>query len=495
MTFNLRRAVLLLLGFVLLVRLVAAATMELMPEEAYYWTYWQHPAAGYFDHPPMVAWVIGLGTALLGDTELGVRLGTILLWLGSSGLLYLLGRAWFDEPAALGAVGLLALSPIYIGTGLFAFPDGPLIFFWLASLVAMTYALRTGKWLWWILAGLAFGAALLSKYTAVLLAGSLGLFLLVTPSQRRWLLRPHPWIALVLGLAVFSPVIYWNAEHQWASFLFQTHRTIDQHSNPLVTVGDFWLMQLLILTPPLAILLAWAVGRALKTWREADQEAARFAVVFALPLFLVFVKASFQTEIHVNWTAPAFLSLLPLVAAHYTQLTGAVARRWRRTMITTGALCLAGMVIAFINFATGFPNGIWYRHIGGWRSVATEVERAEHALEAQTGKAPFILGMDKYNLAAELSFYTHEPEELINVYAVGEPGLGFRYWSELGAFAGAPAVVVLTKTNEHWLGELTAHFDRRDPPRLLEIPNSDRQPRRVYLMNAYDYRVEHQTSP
>ena len=82
-------------------RLWCSGKMELLPEEAYYWTYAQHPALSYYDHPPMVAWTIQLGTALFGDNELGVRMATIILAMGGTILIFLISRIWFGRHTAL----------------------------------------------------------------------------------------------------------------------------------------------------------------------------------------------------------------------------------------------------------------------------------------------------------------------------------------------------------------------------------------------------------
>src|SRR4051795_13251247 len=63
----------------IVLRLVSAAYTPLTFDEAYYWTWSKHLAGGFYDHPPMVAIVIRLGTLIAGDTELGVRLVSILL--------------------------------------------------------------------------------------------------------------------------------------------------------------------------------------------------------------------------------------------------------------------------------------------------------------------------------------------------------------------------------------------------------------------------------
>jgi dolichol-phosphate mannosyltransferase len=142
----------LVIGFVLLtaLRLVLAARTELLPEEAYYWTYTQHPAWSYYDHPPMVAWIIHIGTRLLGHTEAGVRVVNLVLAALGCWLLVSTTRRWFDEAAAIWAGLLFMLTPIFAGAAFMVTPDGPLLFFWLLTLYAITRALagRNGAGDW-----------------------------------------------------------------------------------------------------------------------------------------------------------------------------------------------------------------------------------------------------------------------------------------------------------------------------------------------------------
>ena len=56
-------------------RLIYAGYRELVPDEAFYWVLSRHLSTGYLDHPPMVAYIIKLGTILCGPNELGVRCG------------------------------------------------------------------------------------------------------------------------------------------------------------------------------------------------------------------------------------------------------------------------------------------------------------------------------------------------------------------------------------------------------------------------------------
>lgn len=491
-------------------RLWFGATMELLPEEAYYWTYTQHPALSYFDHPPMVAWVIWAGTAVFGDTELGVRVGTIGLSLGASALLWLLTRLWFGERAGWVAVLVFNLLPIFMAIGILAFPDGPLVFFWLLTAYAVSRAVRirqdesyllAGKarfrhreTAWWLLAGVALGGALLSKYTAVLLGVSVLVFLVMAPRHRTWLRRLPPWLATAVALAAFSIVIVWNAQHDWASFLFQSTRTAGPANHSHVWAMDvtrFWLIQVAILTPVGFGLLSWALARGVRAGWVGREERWNFVAAFALPLFAVFVAASFKTQVHLNWTAPAFATLAMGGAALLVEVWEHISRRqhfWYRWGVTVAAaFSMSLFLLGMVNLRWGLPGFIKYRHAGGWHRLADEVEAVEADLLTETGLEPFVLGADKYNLSAELSFYAHEPEEMINLMALDQPGLGFTYWTDLRQWEGHPAVAVLPHHDESTLALLRAHFDKVDVAHPLTVPALGSQQRSVYVVNCYNY--------
>jgi dolichol-phosphate mannosyltransferase len=497
--------VLALIAVMAILRFWWAQRMELLPEEAYYWTYWKHPALSYFDHPPMVAWVIGLGTFCLGDTEFGTRLGFNLLSLMSTALVYGLGRIWFGRRAGAWAAVLFAVIPLYIGTGLLAFPDGPLIFFWLATMYAVTKAIdplgrnrvllggqhsnNRRAWFWWSMAGVTFGGAMLSKYTAILLGVSLLIFLLMSPAYRHWLRRPQPWVAVVVAFLVFSPVLVWNSQNSWASFIFQTSRTAEIQDDAPEDVAKFWLTQLAILTPVVFVLLGCAAAQGVRSLWKRTGDGWSFAACFSAPLFMVFVYTSFKREVNVNWTAPAFLSLLPVVGAMLAASATSTGHRWRRwaSVFTMGTVIVV-VLLAATSAVFGWPHILHYGGVGGWREFAEKVESAEHDLLRETGQEPFILGMDKYNISALLSFYTREPEEQINTYALGYQGLGFRYWTDLQSFEGKPAIAVLIRTNRAAFATLTTHFQHFDPPVSTEVQSVGEGSHKLYLARCYGYR-------
>jgi dolichol-phosphate mannosyltransferase len=476
-------------------RLWLAGHSELLPEEAYYWMYAKHPAFGYFDHPPMVAWIIKAGTRLLGDTERGVRLVNTLLWVCSCVTLFRTAKIWFGERVAVWSGWLFVVLPIFVGVGFIVTPDGPLVYAWMFTLYAITRALRTGRTGFWLIAGIAFGAALLSKYYALLLAPSLLLFLLRSSKYRFWLRRWQPWAALALGLVVFSPVIHWNAHHDWASFAYQSTRTVAQKGHALVKMADFWAMQLAVLTPVGLAVFAVAAVRGIRRGWLAGDDAWSFATSFSLPLFALFVAASFKTDVHINWTAPAFLSLSMAVATAFLEgVEGKRRKLWRAGVWTIAILSISMMILGHTILATGEPKLLAYSRAGGWRELATQVEEARRALATQTGLEPFIIGADKYNIAAEMGFYLHRPDECVNLLAVGGEGMSYRHWTKLRDFDGRPAIAVLFSQKERTLTQLRSYFDHVDVPAVAPVGTHGKKWQAVALVNCYGYRSA-QASP
>lgn len=478
-----RHRLLVLVLLAMLARLVAMAQMPLVPEEAYYWMYAQQPNLSYYDHPPMVAWVIALGTALFGHTELGVRFVGQALMLASAVLLYRFGRAWFGRAAGLCAAVLLLVLPLYYATGFIATMDAPLLFFWLLCMVGVTGALKHGRPSGWYLAGAALGGALLSKYTGVFLAVGAVAAVVVYAPWRRHLRTIHPYLGLLLAGAIFAPVIYWNATHGWASFRFQfIDRFGDAPLNPRLML-TFAGIQVLALTPLLLWRLVADAPRLARhgRWRRP---AWIITMAFSAPLLAVMAAKALRYNIHLNWTLPALLPLLPAVSYLFiarARLATTAARRlwWSRQLAWTAggsALAVIGAML-FLVIARAHHNPI--SAFGPWEELAAIVEEYEDRIEHETGHEPLVVGMDKYRLASVLAFYRgpmefdYEPSDFTtSQWLVGAEGLGFAYWSKMDEWRGMDCIVVADARETDLLDRLRPCFastDKVDDPRLAQL--------------------------
>ncbi|MBL7093914.1 glycosyltransferase family 39 protein, partial [candidate division KSB1 bacterium] len=200
-------------------RMIYVNFVPLVPQEAYYWKYAKNLALSYFDHPPMAAWIIAFFTALGSDSVFFIRLGSIMLSAGLMFLIYEITIRLFNSSKwALLAVIIINCSVLFpIGATIIT-PDVPLLFFWALIIYFLIRLNESQHWKWWYFTGIALGLGLLSKYTAILIVPGIFLYILLSKVQRRWLFTIHPYLGLFLAFLVFTPVLIWNYQHEWASF-------------------------------------------------------------------------------------------------------------------------------------------------------------------------------------------------------------------------------------------------------------------------------------
>ncbi len=360
------------------VRLFVAALFPLVPDEAYYWVWARRLALGYFDHPPMVAWWVWLGTELLGDTYLGVRFLPVL----GSGLaaffLYLTAKEVLGERKAFHAL-LAGSFALLFGVGsVLQTPDAPLLLFWAGAL----WAGVRRRWELW---GLFTGFALLSKLTAVLL---LALPLVEFRRREAW---PRLAFGYALALLLWSPNLLWNAQNGWVNFAFQLRHGAGGAWHPaggLKYLAD----AALVLTPPLSLMLFWGV---LKFRQEPVLQMG-----FWLP-FALFFFASFKGPAEANWPAPAYLSLFVLGVGGLR-----LGKLWRASLGFAAlvlALVYAHALVPFLPVKSD-PT----EQARGWEELALCV--AEARLERPSLK----IAAPRYQEASELWFYLKEPVYVVD---------------------------------------------------------------------------------
>ena len=388
---------LLLLAALTVLRFAVAAHTKLAPDEAYYWVWSRALAPGYLDHPPMVALWIRCGTAIAGHAPFGVRLlGPISAAIGSLLLADAATRLLPGRHTGLLAATLLNATLMFGVGSVIMTPDTPLLFFWTAALWAMARVAAGGRPAWWLAAGLFAGLALTSNYTAVLLIGGVGLWVLVVPAQRQTLRRPAPWCGFLLAGLVFLPVVLWNATHGWASFVRQGGRVADwQPQRAVQFLGELVGGQFGLATPLVfALCVAGAVEAARRAWRTRDPGWTLLAALI-LPGTLVFLQHALGDRVQGNWPA----ILYPAAAIAAAGLPGAV---WRRLHLPAVALGLGITVLVYAQAAFAlFPlpprlDPIT-RQLDGWDALATQVAAA-----AQRQSAAFVAAPD-YGVASELA--------------------------------------------------------------------------------------------
>ena len=386
-------------------RLVGATWTPLTFDEAYYWTWSKHLAFGYYDHPPAVALVIRLGTLIAGDTELGVRLVSILLALPMSYAVYRAAVILFggQRVAATATILLNVTRMAAVGT-LVVTPDSPLLVASSFIVLCLAKVLETGRGAWWLAVGAAVGAALLSKYTALFFGPAILIWLISVPKLRRWLISPWPYLGGVVSLLIFSPVILWNADHHWVSFIKQLGRSRVEDFKP-VFLAELVPTQIVFATPLVFILGAMGLYALLRRGGGASAARGLINAIF-WTIVLYFTLHALHARVEANWFAPVYpvFAIAAAVAANLTRWDRHQQRvvdfclRWAAP---TGILMFALLIVqANTGALTGYRRDATVRSVGvGWTELAAAIE----TVRAHSG-ATCVLAPD-YGTTGWLAFY------------------------------------------------------------------------------------------
>jgi dolichol-phosphate mannosyltransferase len=510
----------LIIAYMLLLRILYLGILNVIPEEAYYWNYGQHLDWGYLDHPPMVGWLSRLGTMLLGHNEFGVRLFALVSWCATAWFAYRFAFDRYGKKAALGVVVMLSTLPFFIGVGSLMMPDAPLTACWAGALFFLHRALFSDKANAWYGVGICLGLGLLSKYTMGLLVPVTFIFILWDGKSRHWLTRPQPYLSLVIAALLFSPVIWWNAHHEWISFAFQTTRRWGEsiRFSPHLLLGSI----IVLLTP--AGLWAAAVGlkNQFVTLRQSDSSVgqdrsrSRFVLSCVLVPLAVYTLFSLTHEPKLNWTGPLWLALLPAMAAllypeneEEQSLRGvrwkpddvAISPQLRRVERSRDAkrdrdalrarddsnerfsidpakrglrlrrawsLTVLALVVtygaALYWVVMGIP-GLQYpksfTFVVGWSHLSEQVSEVERQVITMTAQQPLIVGMNRYFISSEIAFYSPEdgPSKCAGRHLFGDIALMYRFWFPEDQQAGKNVIVVAESPGELETDAVTTRFD------------------------------------
>ena len=380
-------------------RLLLFLGLDLYADEAYYWLWSRHPAAGYFDHPPMVAWLVWLGSRAV-QGELGVRLPFIACGVLAVVFAGLIARELSDDPRAPVTAALLAAAaPILTLTGGLALPDAPVE----AAYGAATWLVARARGRTWAWAGVAVGLALLSKFTAALLAPALLLLVVLDPELRAELGSPWPWVGAVVAVGLFLPNLLWNATHDWIAVRFQLRHGFES-TVTLRSVLDY-AGGLLVGPGPVALLLgvSWLV-------RARSSAGKRVAAATFLPMLVTFAAAT-RSPVEANWGALVYPALAGAAAAALAGFGPRARRVLLGFSVGLGALAALAFGLEVRNPTLVPADTPFVQRFRGWREYGAKARLAAGRACAAIGDPRGCSGPEafvfpvSYQEASELAYY------------------------------------------------------------------------------------------
>jgi hypothetical protein len=441
---------------VLLILIVAAAahagfvsTTGFSIDETYDVVMARDLALSYEDHPPAIMWLIAAAVQLFGsENHFVVRLPTLIVAAVQGWLLYRLTTLAFDKRAGLFAVIGLVLSPLFgFYLGAIAVTDGPLLLGLTGAACFLARGLFGDRPMHvadWLLSGIFFGIACLSKFTAILVLPGIALFLLTVPRLRPLLLTAGPYIATLAALVLCTPIIAWNAQHGFAAFVFQSSRAaLDGriHFDRFVSHAGFLLG---VLGPVVGLIQVGTLAAAL--WRGPRDERSWFFAMLAIAPIVFFIGIDlfgFEGMQGPHWVAPGYLFTFPLLGAavaHWDQ-------RFPRLVWGTIGCCVSAAAVIAAVFVSHTLTG-WLGDFvpaissdydplvadgSDWRNLRTRLEQ-----DGLVDSRHFLLfGRYEYCFKAELVIKDALPIACLSINPVAHA-----LWRDDAALLGRDAIIV-----------------------------------------------------
>lgn len=415
-----------------------AAFTELGNDEVYYSMYAQYLQWNYFDHPPMVGWLIRLTTFnLCLSSEVFVRLGAIVCSALSTWIFFLCGEKLMNEYTGyLAAILYSACIYSSIIAGVFILPDSPQMLCWVAALYCLLnlvqhHSFNGSAKNQLLLFSLVTGMAMLCKIHSVFLW--LGLLLFILLYRRNWFKEPVLYTGGIITLLCFYPVVKWNIDHHFVTWFYHSKRvdvatgTFNADATVSFVVGQFFYFN-----PVVFILLFPAVAAAFRNKLLIDANRQNLLLLVSLPLIIIATVVSFFKEILPHWTGPGYMGLLLLTAVFLSRQKG---QRNRKTipaiLIAANSLLLAILLsgILVINFFPGTMGKKESMHLGdgditldmkGWKQLKDSIQLlVRHDFESGAMKKDASIITNSWFPAAHLDHYVAMPLG-INLIAIGD---------------------------------------------------------------------------
>jgi len=431
------------------------------PDEAYYWTWGRHFQWSYHDHPGLQAWAQGLLYAILSKSLLVLRLPALI----STGVvalyLYKISRRFFPGTSPYIVVISILSTPLFFLFTTFAWNDYLMLtlclvsgYHWLLFL-SERYKGNKGKNSDLLIGAFCLGLAGISKYNAVFLALALG-WVIVSNKQLRPLLKDHwLYLAVLLVLALVSPVFIWNAQHGNSTFAYNLESRIIEPFRTLNfnrgNTAGLVFGSLLTLSPFLWILIV----KGLKSEKlgEVDPLYRKFAISLFSITTLFFLTISIFSNTLYYWTLPAYLFVLPMVVSRYK-----TSKLIKASVVYSLALSSLMVVhLAIIPFSVFSEKSrdhdaeLQY----GWKQIGREIRK-------QQQKHPILT--TQYRTASMLSYELNRTD----IFSVNRQKDQFTYWRENFPFT-SDTVLVVADDRETIGPEMEALLSAHTPLDTLQI--------------------------
>lgn len=484
-------------------RMFYSTMIPMTSDEVYHWEWSRHLAFGYYDHPPLIAWLIALFTAIGGSTIFWTRLTAVLCVFGATYLTYCLGREIGGERVGVTAGFFSLVAPAMMMGSVVVTTDSPLLFFWQLTIFLVWRAVNKRQGFYWYLAGAALGLGLLSKFLIIPLIIGVGLFLAFSPNDRFWLRRKEPYLGFMLALLIFAPFIIWNSQHGWTSFVF--HFTRHELNINLLRPLEYLALQALLLSPVLFGGMIWSlcllIRRAfVRTGQDfAVEQRSVLFVLLSGWLFPVFLGLdAVRNTIGGHWPVAAYgMAWIGLALVLQERQIGHESEGKPEKMILGSWFYLTALVMTILIVAVtvnpDFINKLSVRgnssnEAYGWTELGEKVNQLHRKMGTDN-----IVATSSYALSSMIAFYTPEHPYVSLLGPGTKHGRAYDIWDHWPDWTGRNVLFVSKKPIAGDTGGgdiLQKSCERYETLPPLEIYHRGKVVRRFYFAVGYNFQKD-----
>lgn len=485
----------------------ASGQLNLVQDEAQYWDWTRRLQLTYYSKGPLIAWYISLWTKVLGNTELGVRFGSIVMSLLTQAALFIGLAGLMNRPrAGLWALAVYNTMPIIGAYSVLMSTDSLFLFFWTGAVFCLYAAGRSrgpGRAVSpAALAGLGLFLAggVLSKYTMLgfpALAACYVLRLKIGRSAPRGLVI-GTLAALAAGLFIgFLPTLIWNIQNEFVGYrhvlhlvgvsgatseaFFKPNRFLEFLALQTAVISPWWL---LFMFYGGAKALSAALGRRPRAW-GADKDQSLLLALFFWPVWGLFLVWSLHAKILSNWT---IVSLVTGAAMAGLALEGLASRKKRLPALGWASLILGLAVFLVLHFGQGLPLPAQYnpaQRLKGWQDLGAEVGRLAGSRFEDPARVFYF--SDLYDLTAALAFYVPGQPRTFCVWAEDRRMNQYDLWPGPEDRLGWDAVFVRKRFADGVPEEVKKMFRRIDPAIKFQTTFNGNPARKFTIFCCHGY--------
>lgn len=483
------KAVFLLLAVITALRVfyLSFEQFNLFFDEAQYWFWSKTPDWGYFSKPPMVAWLISLTTNICGDGEACVRLSSPFMHMITALAVYFLAEELFDKKIAFySAISYATLPAVSVSSAVVS-TDAALLTFWALSMLFFIKAMRSNRIRWWVLAGIAAGLGMMSKYNMSVGVFSALVYLTISKDHRQHLKSLRLWSAVVISALIFLPNVIWNFNNGLVSFLHTKENASGggmsfNFTNMFEFIGaQFGVFGPIFFAALIFATICFFMGKGRQT------DANKFLLIFIAPLFIVIVLVSLFSRAHANWAAPIYVPATIFVVAWLFDT--------QRTKLIKISIVLHIMVaLLFTNFylvkkipgveLTGKRGDILsgkikdpFKRLHGWKELGEGVS----VLMEVYSDAAILTNSRKIH--SELLYYVKPmPDNMVKWNPAGKTGDHFELTTDINK-AGTKNFLLITKATD--IDSIAFRFES-----ATRVGNMSVSPYEDYPIDYYAYYLQ-----